>query len=164
MSDYILSKEIQDEIESRSKEVQIAEAVDEHKYTEDEKIECAIRYGDRAIENRILVSISENINIMAEAIKDSEKQKQDERDKYVEFFKNLLISLVAFAVLLIVVDTFCGIRVRIEFLVSVIVAIIADVFAIVQTLVKYMTNVENYNAYSQLIDSLLKHIDHNKNK
>lgn len=76
-----------------------------------------------------------------------------------------MLFLVGIATLLIVADTFWGIPVRLEFLVSVILAILADVFAIVHTLIKYMTNVENYDAYSKLIDSLLKHIDyHNKNQ
>lgn len=72
----------------------------------------------------------------------------------------MLVFLIVMAAVLICADTFWGVTVRIEFLVSVILAILADVFAIVHTLVKYMTNTENYEAYGKLIDSLLKHISH----
>ena len=98
---------------------------------------------------------------MADAIKESEAQKHKERAKCVNFFIGIMMFLVGIVTLLIVADTFWGFSVRLEFLVSVILAILADVFAIVHTLVKYMTNVENYNAYGNLIDSLLKHVDNN---
>lgn len=114
--------------------------------------------GDKAVENKILISISENINAMAAALKESEDQKRTEREKCVKFFKGILVFFIILATVLIGVETFFGVTVKIEFLVSVILAILADVFAIVHTLVKYMTNVENYDAYSKLIDSLLKHI------
>lgn len=97
---------------------------------------------------------------MAVAINESESEKREARKNYVEFFKDLLIGLIIAAGILIFADTFLGISVRIEFLVSVIIAIIADVFAIVHTLVKYTTNVEHYKAYNNLIDSLLKSIRH----
>ena len=128
--------------------------------TDDDRIACALRYGPQAIDNKILVSISENINIMATKINQSEEQKTKARNSYVVFFQILLVALVLFACGLIAADTFWGYTVRIEFLVSVIVAIIADVFAIVQTLVKYMTSLEHYAAYNKLIDSLLKYINH----
>lgn len=128
--------------------------------SEDDRIRCALQYGPQAIDNRILVSISENINKMAVAINESESEKREARKNYVEFFKDLLIGLIIAAGILIFADTFLGISVRIEFLVSVIIAIIADVFAIVHTLVKYTTNVEHYKAYNNLIDSLLKSIRH----
>lgn len=120
-------------------------------------------YGDHAVENKILISISENINIMATAINNSEAQKQKEREGYVKFFKGLLRVLVFVVIALVSADTFLGCKVRVEFLISVMVAILADIFAIVHTIVKYMTNVEHYDAYNKLIDSLLKHIDYGKN-
>lgn len=110
-----------------------------------------------SIEEKILISISSNVNTMAEAIKESEEQKNEERKKYVLFFKRILCSLIFVVILSIIVDTFSDYTVKIEFLVSVVLVILADVFAIIQTLVKYMTNVENYDAYSKLIDSLLKY-------
>lgn len=70
-----------------------------------------------------------------------------------------MVFLVALVTALVIADTFFGIAVRIEFLISVILAILVDVFAIVHTHIKYMTNTENYEVYGKLIDSLLKHID-----
>ena len=126
--------------------------------SQEDQIKCALRYGPQAIDNKIIVSISENINIMATAITKSEDEKSKAREHYIDFFRDLLVYLLIFSGALIITDTFFGIHVRTEFLVSVLVAIIADVFAIVHTLVKYTTNVEHYSAYSKLIDSLLKHI------
>ena len=128
--------------------------------SEEDKIACALKYGPQAIDNKILVSISENINTMAQAMNKSERQKSEARDKYVSFFQTLLVWLLVFTAGLIVADTFFGYTVRIEFLISVILAILADIFAIVHTLVKYMTNLEHYEAYNKLIDSLLKSVDH----
>lgn len=128
--------------------------------SEEDRIACALKYGPQAIDNKILVSISENINTMAQAINESERQKSAARDKYVLFFQRLLVCLIVFAGFLILSDTFSGRTVRTEFLVSVILAILADVFAIVHTLVKYMTNVEHYEAHNKLIDSLLQSINH----
>lgn len=137
----------------------------EHSCSEEDKIACALKYGPQAIDNKILVSISENINTMAQAINESERQKSNARDKYVTFFQVLLVLLLIFTAILISADTFLGYTVRIEFLISVILAILADIFAIVHTLVKYMTNLEHYEAYNKLIDSLLQSVDHGtKNK
>ena len=97
---------------------------------------------------------------MAQAMNKSERQKSEARDKYVSFFQTLLVWLLVFTAGLIVADTFFGYTVRIEFLISVILAILADIFAIVHTLVKYMTNLEHYEAYNKLIDSLLKSVNH----
>lgn len=155
--EFILPDDIQEEIKEQAES---ADILTPHECTNDDRVQCATLYGPRAVESKILVSISENINTMAEAIKESEQQKQDEREKCINFFKRVLIFLIGVAAILISADTFCGMTVRIEFLVSVILAILADVFAIVHTLVKYMTNTENYDAYGKLIDSLLKHIDH----
>lgn len=126
--------------------------------TEEDRIQCALQYGPRSIDSKILVSISENINAMAAEIHDSEKQKAKVRKNYVIYFSVLLGVLLAFAMGLILADTFWGYHVRTEFMLSVIVAIIADIFAIVHTLVRYMTNVEHYEVYNKLIDSLLAHL------
>lgn len=150
--------EFEEEIEEQA---EAAEVKGSRKCSEDRRVKCATLYGPRAVERKILVSISENINTMADAIKESEAQKHKERAKCVNFFIGIMMFLVGIVTLLIVADTFWGFSVRLEFLVSVILAILADVFAIVHTLVKYMTNVENYNAYGNLIDSLLKHVDNN---
>ena len=96
---------------------------------------------------------------MADKIDSSEEQKSRVRAEYVNFFKWLLVILLSFCGVLIIADTFYGIHVRTEFLISAVVAVIADVFAIVHTLVHYMTNVEHYMAYNQMINSLLKHIN-----
>ena len=141
--------DIQEEIQEQA---EAADIYTPNECANDKRVQCATLYGPRAVESKILVSISENINIMAEAIKESEQQKQDEREKCITFFKWILIFLIGMATILTCV--------RIEFLISVILAILADVFAIVHTLVKYMTNTENYDAYGKLIDSLLKHIEH----
>ncbi len=154
---FVLPDDIQEEIQEQA---EAADIYTPNECANDKRVQCATLYGPRAVESKILVSISENINIMAEAIKESEQQKQDEREKCITFFKWILIFLIGMATILTCVDTFWGITVRIEFLISVILAILADVFAIVHTLVKYMTNTENYDAYGKLIDSLLKHIEH----
>ena len=86
--------------------------------TEEERIQCALQYGPQAIDNRILVSISENINKMAVAINESESEKRDARKNYVEFFKDLLIGLIVGAGALIFADTFLGIPVRITVVVK----------------------------------------------
>ena len=157
MSDVVVAREellpqnIQEQMIEQAQGVVIAAHQDNPQIDENRSL---------TIEQRILVSISDNVNVMAEAINKSEEQKQKTRGEYVKFFKILLICLIIFAGLLIAVDTAGLFEVKIEFLVSVIVAIVADVFAIVHTLVKYMTSVEHYNAYNQLIDSLLKHIHH----
>lgn len=125
-----------------------------------------ITESEKSVSERILVSISENINTMAEAINKSETQKQKVREDYVKFFKRLLIALIIFVGVLICIDTFLGERfeLKTEFLISVMSAIFADIFAIVHTIVKYMTNVEHFDAYNKLIDSLLKHLDADKTK
>lgn len=151
-----LDSEIQEQMIEQAKAADISVR---RECTDEERIRCALTYGSHAVSNKILISISDNINKMAEAINDSEKQKQEEREGYVKFFKKLLIALVVITSILIFADTFTCYKVRIEFLVSVIVAILADIFAIVHTIVKYMTNVEHYNAYNKLIDSLLGHIN-----
>lgn len=153
--EIVLPNDIQEEIEEQAESADIRP----HECTDDDRVQCATLHGPKAVENKILVSISENINIMAGAIKESEDQKRTEREKCISFFKQILVFLIGVAVVLIGADTFFGVTVRLEFLVSVISAILADVFAIVHTLVKYMTNTENYDAYGKLIDSLLKHID-----
>lgn len=114
-----------------------------------------------SVDEMILSSISKDVNTMAKNIHAIEGQKQMARNDYINFFKRILIFLIIIATILIVSDTFLGITVRIEFLVSVLVVIIADVFAIVHTLVKYTTSVEHYEVYNKLIDSLLKCINHN---
>lgn len=157
--DNVLSEEVEDEIVEQAGQI---EELPQPECTAEDRARCAAAYGDKAVENKILISISENINTMAEAIKDSEKQKHDERQKTLLFFKRILVALLIMAGVLISASTFSKVEVRIEALVSVILAILADVFAIVHTLVKYMTNVENYNAYGNLIDSLLKHIGNHK--
>jgi cytochrome b subunit of formate dehydrogenase len=157
--DDVLSEEVENEIVEQARHT---EESPQSQCTAEDRVHCAITYGEKAVENKILISISENINTMAEAIKDSEKQKHDERQKTLLFFKRILICLLVVAGILIGASTFCRIEVRMESLVSVILAVLADVFAIVHTLVKYMTNVENYNAYGNLIDSLLKHIGNHK--
>jgi len=154
--EWVLPENIQSEIE---KQAENADVPAPNGCSGDERVPCEALYGPHAVESKILVSISENINTMAEAIKESEKQKHDERAKCVKLFSRLLIFLTCSVVALIFVDTFTDFTVRLEFLASVILAILADVFAIVHTLVKYMTNTENYEAYGKLIDSLLKHID-----
>lgn len=125
-----------------------------------------ITESEKSVSERILVSISENINTMAQAISESEAQKQKVREDYVKFFKRLLIALIIFAGSLICIDTFLGecFELKTEFLISVMSAIFADIFAIVHTIVKYMTNVEHYDAYNKLIDSLSKHLDADKTK
>ena len=153
----VLTDDIQKEITEQAESADIKPC---QECTDDERVKCTTLLGPKAIENKILISISENINTMAQAIKDSEKQKHTERAKCVKWFIGIMVFLVLLATVLIVADTFYSITVRIEFLVSVILAILADVFAIVHTLVKYMTNTENYDAYGKLIDSLLKHIEH----
>lgn len=76
-----------DEFQNGIKEqAESAEVNPSRKCTDAERVQCATRYGPRAVENQILASISENINTMAEAIKESEAQKQKERDKCVRFF------------------------------------------------------------------------------
>ena len=152
---------IADEIESRIVgQAKDTELHDRKECSEEQKIYCATTYGNQAIDNKILSSISDNINKMAEAINKGERQKGISRMGFIVFFCVLLVLLIAFSGFLIVMDTFFGYHVRIEFLVSVIIAIIADIFAIVQTLVKYMTNVEHYEVYNKLIDSLLKYVNH----
>lgn len=148
-------EDVQGEIEDQAESADISPW---HECTDRERVQCATLYGPKAVESKILISISENINTMAEAIKESEDQKRTEREKCIKFFKIVLVFLIGMAAILMVADTFFGFSVRIEFLISVILAILADVFAIVHTLVKYMTNTENYDAYGKLIDSLLKHI------
>lgn len=155
--EIVLPDDIQEEIEEQAESADIKPW---HECTDDDRVQCATLFGPKAVESKILVSISENINTMAEAIKESEDQKHTERAKCVNWFIGIMVFLVLLAAILIVADTFYGVAVRIEFLVSVILAILADVFAIVHTLVKYMTNTENYDAYGKLIDSLLKHIEH----
>lgn len=155
--EIVLLDDIQEEIEAQAES---ADVKPWHECTDDDRAQCATLLGPRAVENKILVSISDNINTMAEAIKESEAQKHSERAKCVNWFIGIMVFLVLLATALIIADTFFGVTVRLEFLVSVILAILADVFAIVHTLVKYMTNTENYDAYGNLIDSLLKHIDH----
>lgn len=154
--EIVLLNDIQEEIEEQAESADVRP----HECTDDDRVKCATVHGPKAVENKILILISENINAMAGTIKESEDQKRTEREKCITFFKRVLIFLIGVAAVLIGADTFFGITVRIEFLVSVILAILADVFAIVHTLVKYMTNTENYDAYGKLIDSLLKHIDH----
>ncbi len=153
----ILSPDIQTQMIEQAKAVDV---VAPRNCTDEERAHCALMYGNHAVGNKILISISENINTMANAITESEEQKQKEREKYVKFFKRLLVALVAIITILIFADTFFGYTVRMEFLVSVILAILADVFAIVHTIVKYMTNVEHYDAYNKLIESLLRHINY----
>ncbi len=125
--------------------------------SEENCIKCATPRGDRAVENKILISISENINTMAETIKESESQKHSARKMCIIFFIVMMMFLTFFAIILICADTFWGVNVRIESIVSVILSILADVIAIVHTLVKYMTNTENYEAYGKLIESFLKY-------
>ena len=137
--EIVLPNDIQEEIEEQAESADIRP----HECTDDDRVQCATLHGPKAVENKILVSISENINIMAGAINDSEDQKRTEREKCISFFKQILVFLIGVAVVLIGADTFFGVTVRLEFLVSVILAILADVFAIVHTLVKYMTNTEN---------------------
>lgn len=160
MSDTEEAVKLDDIQEEIVEQAESAEITARPKCSDDERAHCATLYGPKAVESKILISISENINTMAEAIKESEDQKRTEREKCINFFKIVLVFLIVMAAVLICADTFLGITVRIEFLVSVILAILADVFAIVHTLVKYMTNTENYEAYGKLIDSLLKHISH----
>lgn len=161
IGEIVFSDDVQEEIKEQAQTADIpAEVSVRHECTDDDRVQCATSYGPKAVENKILISISENINTMAEAIKESEDQKRAEREKCITFFKRILVFLICVTAVLIGADTFFGIAVRIEFLVSVILAILADVFAIVHTLVKYMTNTENYDAYGKLIDSLLKHINH----
>lgn len=156
----ILTQEVKDEMAAQAESAII---FPKKECTQEERIECALKYGPRAIDNKILISVSENINKMAEAINNSEEQKRQVRSGYVKFFKRLLVALLIFCGVLICMDTFFGFHVRTEFLISAVVAIIADVFAIVHTLVNYMTNVEHYTAYNQMIDSLLKHIERGTN-
>lgn len=154
---FDIIEEIQDEIVEQAQSADVPTPAppmmdDESEIQTSEHSSCAV-------EDMILSSISKNINIMATAINKSEAQKHSERAKCVNWFIGIMVALVLLVVALIVADTFLGYTVRIEFLVSVILAILADVFAIVHTLVKYMTNVENYEAYSKLIDVLLTHIN-----
>jgi len=151
-----LMQDIQAQMIEQAKAVELGTAA---RHSDEEQTRRTLR-DEIEISNKILISISENINIMAIAINKSEAQKQKEREGYVKFFKWLLVALVGIAAILIFADTFFGYRVRLEFLISVIVAILADIFAIVHTIVKYMTNVEHYDAYNKLIDSLLKHINY----
>lgn len=110
-------------------------------------------------ERAILHGVAAYVNKLAITIVATEKDKKATRRLCLWFFLTLLIILIAYAGILIWVDTFCGINVRIEFLVSVIVAIVADIFAIVQIFVKYMTNTEHYEVFNSLIDSLMKWIN-----
>ena len=137
----MLQDKIEEEIEEQSKAV---DTTGKHSCSDDERVECATKYGARAVECKILVSISENINTMAAAIKESEAQKHSERERCVNWFIGIMVFLVVLAVVLIVSDTFFGVHVRIEFLISVILSILADVFAIVHTLVGYMGSVKIY--------------------
>ena len=138
---YALSYDIQEEIQQQAESADVS-APCEH--TDTGRVRCATQYGLYEVERKILVSISENINTMAQAIKDSEQQKHKIRAKCVNFFIGMLVFLTLIATVLIGTDTFFNITVRMEFLVSVILAILADVFAIVHTLVKYITHVEIY--------------------
>lgn len=116
-----------------------------------------------SVEDEILRSISKNINTMADDINKNEKEKQEARKEYMDFFRKMLVFLLFLVTALIIADTFFHVPVRIEFLVSVILAILADVFAIVHTFVKYMTSMEHYEAYHKMIDSLLHSILNPKN-
>ena len=155
-NDFVLPDDFQKEIQEQARSADVASP---HECTDSDRVRCATMYGPRAVECKILVSISENINTMAESIKASEAQKHSERERCLNWFIGIMAVLVTVVVVLIFADTFLGVTVKIEFLASVVVAILADVFAIVHTIVKYMTNVENYEAYSKLIDSLLRHND-----
>ncbi len=154
----ILLDDIQEEIQEQA---EFADVSEPHKDTNDDQAQYATLYDPRLVEGKILVSISKNINTMAEAIKESEAQKHSVRAKCVNWFIGIMVFLTLLATTLIIADTFFGVTVKIEFLISVILAILADVFAIVHTLIKYMTNVENYAAYGNLIDNLLKYIGRN---
>lgn len=151
----LFTPDVEKEIAEQAKTVVIPnDSESQRQYAEGKE-----EYDLQKVSVTILRSVSDNINEMAEAIRRSEDQKSDVRSEYVGFFKWLLVALLVFCGVLIWADTFYGFHVRTEFLISAVVAIIADVFAIVQTLANYMTNVEHYNAFNQMIDSLLKHID-----
>lgn len=155
-----LNHELIEQIKHQAEQSPEFSSLERRDCTDMERVACALEYGPQAIDNKILISISENINTMAQAINKSEEQKSTAREKYINFFKRLLIFLISVVTVLILSDTFFGVQVRLEFLISVMAAIIADVFAIVHTLVKYMTGLEHYKAYNQLINSLLQSINH----
>lgn len=70
----VLSDDIQKEIEAQAASADITPRPD---CTNDDKVQCATIYGPRAVESKILVSISENINTMAGAIKGSEAKRKN---------------------------------------------------------------------------------------
>lgn len=154
-----LSPDLVEQIKQQAGQATEFPSLNQHLCTEDDQVACAIKYGPHAVHNKILISISDNINIMAQAISQSEDQKSAARDRYIKFFQGLLIFLVFLITVLITAGTFFDVPVRLEFLISIVAAIIADVFAIVRTLVKYMTSLEHYNAYNKLINSLLQSIN-----
>ena len=110
-----LLEEFQEEIEEQAESAEIETHIEETEITQpddfcecsnEKKAICATKHGPRAVENKILVSISENINTMAEAIKESEDQKHTERAKCVNWFIGIMVFLVLLATILIVADTY----------------------------------------------------------
>lgn len=130
----------------------------------EQRIACAMKYGDQAIDNKILISISETINDMAKEIGNSEASKNSARKEHMAFFRRVLIIMLIFVGSLIVLNAIDSIAITVpaEVFISVLIVILADVFAIIQSFVKYMNSVEHYKVYNSLIDSLLKHLNHGK--
>ena len=77
--EIVLPDDIQEEIEEQAESADIKP----HECSDDDRVRCATVHGLRAVENKILISISENINTMAGAIT-SEKQSRKKMQKVVK--------------------------------------------------------------------------------
>ena len=78
----------------------------------------------------------------------------------MRFFRYVLIALLIFTAVMIVAQAFGFAEVPVWVFASVIMVIFADIFAIIQSFVKYMNSFEHYEMYNSLINSLLKHLNH----
>lgn len=87
MSDTEEAVKLDDIQEEIVEQAESAEITARPKCSDDERAHCATLYGPKAVESKILISISENINTMAEAIKESEDQKRTEREKCINFLR-----------------------------------------------------------------------------
>ena len=128
--------------------------------SDDEKIRCAIKYGPQAIDNKILITISNTINSMAKSLEKNEDSKSKARETYMSFFRKILVVLLVFTSVMIVAQASGAVEIPAGVFASVIMVIFADIFAIIQSFVKYMNSFEHYEMYNSLINSLLKHLNH----
>jgi len=78
----------------------------------------------------------------------------------MSFFRKILVVLLGFTAVMIVVQALGAVEIPAGVFASVIMVIFADIFAIIQSFVKYMNSFEHYEMYNSLINSLLKHLNH----